>query len=72
MLEEQCKTWGGITSVAVYWPLIYFQANNTENLREAQATVKAFHERMEQMGEPMLEGASHKLLSMAQQHPLLR
>lgn len=52
MLEEQCKSWMGITSVAVYWPLIFFQANNTENLEGAKKTVNEFHQRIEQMGEP--------------------
>ena len=51
MLEEQCKSWMGITSVAVYWPLIYFQSNNTENLEGAKVTVEAFHVKMEQQGE---------------------
>ena len=50
MLEEQCKSWMGITSVAVYWPLIYFQSNNTENLEGAKVTVQAFHAKMEQQG----------------------
>ena len=50
MLEEQCKTWMGITSVAVYWPLIYFQPNNTENLNEAKLEVQAFHQKMEALG----------------------
>lgn len=51
MLEEQCKSWMGITSVAVYWPLIFFQSNNTENLEGAKVTVHEFHQRMEVMGE---------------------
>ena len=60
MLEEQCKSWMGITSVAVYWPLIYFQSNNTENLEGAKVTVQAFHAKMEQQGKmaslPRLKG----------------
>ena len=51
MLEEQCKTWGGISSVAVYWPLIFFQSNNTEDLRAAEETAKKFHDRMEAAGQ---------------------
>lgn len=50
MLEEQCKSWMGITSVAVYWPLICFQPNNTENLEGAKQTVQEFHQKMENMG----------------------
>lgn len=50
MLEEQCRTWTGITSVAVYWPLIYFQPNNTANLEEAKVTVRQFHDKMENLG----------------------
>lgn len=50
MLEEQCKSWMGITSVAVYWPLICFQPNNTENLEGAKQTVLEFHQKMEAAG----------------------
>ena len=50
MLREQCKSWNGITSVAVYWPLMYFQPNNTESLRDAVNTVQAFHQSMEAEG----------------------
>ena len=50
MLQEQCKSWMGITSVAVYWPLICFQPNNTANLDEAIGTVKQFHQQMEAAG----------------------
>ena len=57
MLEEQCNTWQGITSVAVYYPLYIFQNTNADRLREAITTVENFHEqidrshgeRMEQM-----------------------
>lgn len=47
MLEEQCNTWGGITSVAVYFPLIYFQASNADKLREAVTHVENFHEQID-------------------------
>lgn len=47
MLREQCRTWMGITSVAIYWPLMYFQQNNTESLQDAINTVQSFHESME-------------------------
>ncbi len=54
MLEEQCKSWMGITSVAVYWPLICFQPNNTENLEGAKQTVQQFHQQMEAAGSYLL------------------
>ena len=47
MLEEQCNTWGGITSVAVYLPLIYFQASNAKKLQEAISHVEDFHEQID-------------------------
>ncbi len=47
MLEEQCNTWGGITSVAVYFPLIYFQPSNADKLREAITHVENFHEQID-------------------------
>ena len=47
MLEEQCNTWGGITSVAVYLPLIYFQASNGNKLQEAISHVEDFHEQID-------------------------
>ena len=47
MLEEQCNTWGGITSVAVYLPLVYFQASNDNKLREAISHVENFHEQID-------------------------
>ena len=47
MLEEQCNTWGGITSVAVYLPLIYFQASNGKKLQEAISHVEDFHEQID-------------------------
>ena len=47
MLEEQCNTWGGITSVAVYLPLVYFQAINDNKLREAISHVENFHEQID-------------------------
>ena len=47
MLEEQCNTWGGITSVAVYLPLIYFQASNDKKLQEAISHVEDFHEQID-------------------------
>lgn len=50
MLREQCRTWMGITSVAVYWPLMYFQQNNTQSLQDAVNTVQAFHQSMEAEG----------------------
>lgn len=50
MLREQCRTWMGITSVAIYWPLMYFQQNNTESLQDAINTVQSFHESMEAEG----------------------
>jgi len=52
MLQEQCKSWMGITSVAVYWPLICFQPNNTANLAEAISTVKLFHQQLVAAGTP--------------------
>lgn len=55
MLEEQCKSWMGITSVAVYWPLICFQPNNTENLEGAKQTVLEFHQKMEAAGNCRLD-----------------
>ena len=50
MLREQCKSWMGITSVAVYWPLMFFQPNNTASLREAINTVQDFHRALEGEG----------------------
>ena len=47
MLEEQCNTWGGITSVAVYLPLVYFQAANDKKLQEAISHVEDFHEQID-------------------------
>lgn len=47
MLEEQCNTWGGITSVAVYLPLIYFQSANDKKLQEAISHVEDFHEQID-------------------------
>lgn len=47
MLEEQCNTWGGITSAAVYLPLIYFQASNDKKLQEAISHVEDFHEQID-------------------------
>jgi hypothetical protein len=55
MLQEQCKSWMGITSVAVYWPLICFQPNNTANLAEAISTVKLFHQQMDAAGKCRLD-----------------
>ena len=51
MLREQCKSWMGITSVAVYFPLIYFQPDNDQRLQEAISTVKQWHTSMEAEGE---------------------
>ena len=50
MLREQCKSWMGMTSVAVYFPLIYFQADNEQRLQEAIATVQRWHTDMEAEG----------------------
>jgi hypothetical protein len=47
MLEQQCSTWGGIISVAVYFPLIYFQSANADKLREAITRVENFHEQID-------------------------
>lgn len=47
MLEEQCNTWQGITSVAVYYPLYIFQSTNADRLREAITTVENFHEQID-------------------------
>lgn len=47
MLEEQCNTWQGITSVAVYYPLYIFQNTNADRLREAITTVENFHEQID-------------------------
>lgn len=47
MLEEQCNTWQGITSVAVYYPLYIFQNTNADRLREAITTVESFHEQID-------------------------
>ena len=47
MLEEQCNTWGGITSVAVYLPLVYFQSVNDKKLQEAISHVEDFHEQID-------------------------
>ena len=53
MLEEQCNTWGGITSVAVYLPLVYFQSSNDKKLQEAISHVEDFHEQIDRThGEP--------------------
>ena len=59
MLEEQCNTWGGITSVAVYLPLIYFQASNAKKLQEAISHVEDFHEQIDR---------THGALSCVLQH----
>ena len=50
MLKEQCKSWTGATSVAVYWPLIYFQPDNDQRLKEAIQTVTQWHTAMEAEG----------------------
>ncbi|KAK9796664.1 hypothetical protein WJX73_002272 [Symbiochloris irregularis] len=50
MLREQCKSWLGITSVAVYWPLMFFQANNTDSIKAAVDTVQQFHTALEAEG----------------------
>ena len=50
MLKEQCKSWTGVTSVAVYWPLIYFQPDNDQRLKEAIQTVTQWHTAMEAEG----------------------
>lgn len=49
MLEAQCQNWGGVTSVAMYWPLLFVQGEvtNAAELTEAKATIQEFHERME-------------------------
>ena len=47
MLEQQCSTWGGVISVAVYFPLIYFQSANADKLREAITHVENFHEQID-------------------------
>ncbi|CAL5227189.1 g10104 [Coccomyxa viridis] len=47
MLEEQCNTWGGVTSVAVYLPLVYFQSANDKKLQEAISHVEDFHEQID-------------------------
>ena len=51
----------GITSVAVYWPLIYFQPNNTANLEEAKETVQKFHDKMENLGMYLTDGLKRLL-----------
>ena len=61
MLEEQCNTWGGITSVAVYLPLVYFQASNDNKLREAISHVENFHEQIDR---------THGELSSLLRHPI--
>ena len=50
MLREQCKSWTGMTSVAVYFPLIFFQPDNEQRLQEAIATVQKWHADMEAEG----------------------
>lgn len=52
MLEAQCGNWGGVTSVAMYWPLLFVQGNvtNAAELVEAKAAIQAFHDRMEVEG----------------------
>lgn len=47
MIEEMCNTWGGIISLAVYFPLVYFQPNNGDKLREAITHVENFHEQID-------------------------
>lgn len=54
MLEAQCRAWSGLTSVAIYWPLFFFDPTNTDKLSTAIAETKAFHKRMEAEGEPSL------------------
>ncbi|KAK9825605.1 hypothetical protein WJX74_010038 [Apatococcus lobatus] len=50
MLEAQCRSWSGLTSVAIYWPLFFFDPTNTEKLTTAIAETRAFHKRMEAEG----------------------
>lgn len=52
MLEAQCQNWGGVTSVAMYWPLLVTdgEVTNTAELLEAIRTLQMFHERMESGG----------------------
>lgn len=50
MLEAQCRSWSGLSSVAIYWPLFFFDPTNTEKLTTAIAETKAFHKRMEAEG----------------------
>lgn len=58
MLEEQCNTWQGITSVAVYFPLFIFHSDNADRLREAITTVENFHEQIDRS-----HGKMHWLLA---------
>ena len=57
MLEEQCNTWGGITSVAVYLPLVYFQPANDKKLQEAISHVEDFHEQIDRTHGELLHGS---------------
>ena len=52
MLEAQCQNWGGITSVAIYWPLLVVggEVTNSAGTVEAMTTLQAFHERMQSNG----------------------
>lgn len=52
MLEAQCQNWGGVTSVAMYWPLLVTEGEvtNAAELLEAMTTLQTFHERMESEG----------------------
>ena len=67
MLEEQCNTWGGITSVAVYLPLIYFQASNDKKLQEAISHVEDFHEQIDRI-HGMFSGPAASHLSCEPPH----
>ena len=50
MLEAQCAAWGGVTSAAVYWPLLLVDrkpAANAGDVRLAKEAIHALHERMD-------------------------
>ena len=53
MLEAQCAAWGGVTSAAIYWPLLLVvgkPAINPEDVQQAKEAIKALHERMDTTG----------------------
>ncbi len=61
MLEAQCAAWGGVTSAAIYWPLLLVDgkpAVNADDVHRAKETIQALHKKMDATGasSPSLTG----------------